>query len=309
MGGIHKTMNLSHRMEFAMIERLHLEILREVDRLGTLTKAAAALCLTQSALSHSIKKLETALNLKIWRKEGRHLHLTEAGKDMLVLAKRILPQLGHFETLMTEYALGQRGTLRIGMECHPCYQWMVKIVPPFLKQWPNVEIDVKQKFQFGGLGALYQHEIDLLITPDPLIKPGIDFHPVFDYELVLVVPKRHALARLSTVLPEQLVDEILMTYPVPRDRLDIFSQFFNLSKYSPKKHKTFETTDIMMQMVEAGRGITALPNWLVADYESKMAVKAVRIGKKGIQKKLYIGTRDADNDIAYIKSFKDLARK
>jgi LysR family transcriptional regulator, regulator for metE and metH len=292
-----------------MIERLHLEILKEVNRLGTLTKAADSLCLTQSALSHSIKKLEHAMKIKLWRKEGRHLHLTQAGSHLLALSKRVLPQLSHSEDIMKEYSSGHRGTLRIGMECHPCYQWLVKIVPTFLAQWPKVDIDVKQKFQFSGIGALIQHEIDLLITPDPIKKKGLHFHGVFDYELVLVVPSQHPLAKETFVEPHQLTDETLITYPVPQERLDVYSQFLNPAKMMPKKHKTFETTDIMVQMVAAERGITALPNWLVKDYKSELNISAIRFGKKGIQKQLFIGTRDEDNDIDYIKGFKKLASK
>lgn len=138
-----------------MIDRTHLAIVQQVDRLGTLTQAAEALFLTQSALSHAIKKLENQLGVKIWKKEGRTLRLTQAGYSILSLANRVLPQIEHTEQLMTQFSQGQRGTLRIGMECHPCYQWLLKVVSPYLNQWPHVDVDVKQKFQFGGMGALF----------------------------------------------------------------------------------------------------------------------------------------------------------
>src|SRR5256885_16649917 len=74
------------------------------------------------------------------------------------------------EERLRQFAQGERGALRIGMECHPCYQWLLKIVAPYLASWPDVDVDVKQKFQFGGIGALFGYEIDLLVTPDPLFK-------------------------------------------------------------------------------------------------------------------------------------------
>ena len=73
---------------------------------------------------------------------------------------------------MKQYAKGERGTLRIGMECHPCYQWLLKVVSPYLSRWPDVDVDVKQRFQFGGIGALFGYDIDVLVTPDPLNKPA-----------------------------------------------------------------------------------------------------------------------------------------
>ncbi|OIQ46641.1 MAG: LysR family transcriptional regulator, partial [Gammaproteobacteria bacterium MedPE] len=187
-----------------MIERTHLAIVQQVDQLGTLTQAANALFLTQSALSHAMKKLETQLGVKIWKKEGRTLRLTQAGQSILSLANRVLPQIEHTEQLMSQFSQGQRGTLRIGMECHPCYQWLLKVVSPYLNQWPNVDVDVKQEFQFGGMGALINYDIDALVTPDPLYKRGLVYTPVFDYELVLVVNKSHLLAGEKYIKPQQL---------------------------------------------------------------------------------------------------------
>lgn len=291
-----------------MIERIHLSILKEVENQGTLTKAAKELCLTQSALSHAIKKLEQQLNVKLWEKEGRRLRLTPGGRHLLTVAQRVLPQFEHAEQVMEGYAQGLRGSLRIGMECHPCYQWLLTIVSPFLKQWPDVDVDVKQAFQFGGIGALFNHDIDVLITPDPLLKPGLKFLPVFEYELVLVVPRSHSLASKSYVEAKDLRDEALITYPVPPERLDIFTQFLMPSNTSPKKHKTIETTDIMLQMVSAGRGITALPSWLVEQYQSSLDLAVVKLGKKGIHKNIHVGIRDNAESIEYIESFLTIAR-
>jgi LysR family transcriptional regulator for metE and metH len=291
-----------------MIERAHLAIVQEVDQQGSLTAAAEVLCLTQSALSHSMKKLEQQLGTAIWLREGRSLRLTQAGEYLLAVANRVLPQLDLAEEKLKQYAQGERGTLRIGMECHPCYQWLLKIVSPYLAAWPDVDVDVKQKFQFGGIGALFGYEIDMLVTPDPLDRPGLHFEPVFDYEQVLVVAKDHALATAPHVKPRQLMDETLITYPVATDRLDVYTQFLLPAGISPRRHKTIETTDIMLQMVESGRGVAALPRWLAEEYAARMNVVAVRLGPRGIAKKIFLGTREADGHTDYVEAFIELAR-
>jgi len=292
-----------------MIERTHLSIIKEVNRLGTLTEAANALFLTQSALSHAIKKLEAQLGIKVWLKEGRNLRLTQAGEHILSLANRALPQLEHTEHLIEQLAKGKRGSLRIGMECHPCYQWLLTVVSPYLEQWPDVDLDVKQRFQFGGLGALFSHDIDALVTPDPLFKKGLIYVPVFDYELVLVTHEEHPLANKEYIVPQDLSDEILITYPVEAERLDIFSKFLTPEQCSPHKHKVIETTDIMLQMVASKRGVSALPAWLVDQYSTTLPIKAVTLGKKGIAKQIFIGLREKDIEIKYIQSFIDIANQ
>ncbi|MFP2874211.1 LysR family transcriptional regulator [Acetobacter tropicalis] len=291
----------------SILERSHLTIIREVTREGSLTAAGMRLNLTQPALSHSIRKIEQQLGVKIWRREGRSLVLTQAGEWLLSLANRLLPQFELAENRLEQFANGERGTLRIGMECHPCYQWLLKVVSPYLDRWPKVDVDVRQKFQFGGIGALFSNEVDILVTPDPLYKPGLTFTPVFDYELVLAVGPEHPLREEKFVLPKQLADETLITYPVPSERLDIYTQFLQPAGIGPRQQKQIETTDIMLVMVTHGRGVAALPRWLVEEYATRFELYPVKLGKKGIAKQIFLGRRETDEEIQYLRDFIEFA--
>lgn len=291
----------------SVLERIHLAIIREVDREGSLTAAANRLNLTQSALSHSIAKLEKQIGIAVWHREGRSLRPTQAGEWLLAVANRLLPQLTHAEERLRQFAKGERGHLRIGMECHPCYQWLLKIVSPYLDRWPKVDVDVRQKVQFGGIGALFGYDIDMLVTPDPLFKPGLRFEPVFDYEQVLVVGPQHRLRDHAFVEAAQIAEETLITYPVPTDRLDIYTRFLMPAGVSPRQHKEIETTDIMLLMVSHGRGVAALPRWIVEEFGGKFGVSPVRLGPDGVDKQIFLGYREADADIDYLRAFVALA--
>jgi LysR family transcriptional regulator for metE and metH len=291
-----------------MLERSHLAIVREVERQGSMTAAATRLFLTQSALSHAIRKLERLLGTSIWEREGRSLRLTQAGEQLLDLSNRVLPQLEQTEQNLADFARGVRGSLHIGMECHPCYQWLLKLVAHYLPRWPQVDVDVKQKFRFGGIGALLDHEIDLLVTPDPESRPGLHFEPVFDYEQVLVVGRSHPLAKAEYVEASQLADEVLITYPVEIGRLDVYNLFLTPAGVNPSVHKTIESTDLMLQMVAAGRGVAALPRWLVEENAARVAVAPVRLGRLGVPKKIHLGLREADRGTGYVQAFIELAR-
>lgn len=291
-----------------MINRFHLEIIRNVQQCGSLSGAARELHVTQSALSHSIGKLEENLGTRIWHREGRKLRFTPAGQQLLALANRILPEMEHCEKKLVEVAEGKRGLLRIGMECHPCYRWLQTVISPFLQEWHSVDVDIMQQFQFDGLTALSSYDLDLLVTPDPEDTPRINFIPVFDYELVLVVPSDHALASHDYVKPRDLKTQTLFTYPVPRKRLDIYQYFLNPAYIQPAMQKPLESTEIMLQMVEAGRGVTALPRWLVKQFASGMPLKTLSLGKRGVFKKIWLGIHDDNMDVQYIKRFIEIAR-
>ena len=192
-----------------MLERSHLALIRAVVEHGTLTRAADALYLSQSALSHAARKLEEQVGTPLWVKEGRSLRLTQAGRFLHQLAQNLLPQFEHAENQLRHYASGG-------------YQWLLRVVKPYLAAWPRVDVDVKQQYQFKGVAALYAYEIDMLITPDPVFGERLVFTPVFDYEQVLVVASDHPLARQSAAYPADLEKETLITYPVPTERLDIY---------------------------------------------------------------------------------------
>jgi len=292
-----------------MLDRQHLAILREVDRMGSLTAAAERLNATQSALSHTIRKLEERYGVAMWEKDGRNLRLTEAGHYIVKLAQRVLPQMERAEDVLSDYRFGQRGSLRIGMECHPCHQWLMGVTKPYLVDWPDVDLELTTSFAFGGVAALTGYEIDILITPDPIEAPGIHYLPVFDYELVLAVPADHPLALKSHAEPADLLNETLFTYPVPPERLDVFTQFLVPANCRPRHHRNVETTEMMLQLVAAGRGVSAIPSWLVRREAAELGVRPVQIGETGIGKSIHLGLRSGDEAIDFIAGFLATSRQ
>lgn len=286
-----------------MIERTHLRIISSLARHGTLTRAAEELCLTQSALSHMMRKLEDLLGCTLWRREGRRLQLTDAGTALLRTAEQILPVLENTEHLLTEIGRGKRGTLRIGIECHPCYQWLLRAVEEYLTRWPDVDIDVTERFQFSGLQALLHRQIDMLVTPDPVIHAELAFDRVLEYELLLLTSDTHRLAGKGEIRPEDLADETLLTYPVARARLDVFTRFLSPERVEPREHRHIENTEVMLQFVAASRGITTLPDYIVDTYCGDMNVQAMRLGKTGLHNALYLVSRVEDGAVDYVQGF------
>ncbi|GFD88050.1 LysR family transcriptional regulator [Alteromonas sp. McT4-15] len=290
-----------------MIDRQHLRIVKAIETHGTVTQAATSLHLTQSALSHAMKKLEQTYQVTLWEKDGRRLRLTQAGQSVLGLAQRVLPQFEHAEAQLARFAQGKQGILRIGMECHPCFEWLLKVVAPFLKAFPDVDVDVMRAFSFGGLQALHGYDIDILLTPDPLQLDTITYTPIFDYEQVLVMHNTHPLAAQPYIKPQDLSQETLITYPVELSRLDIFTQFLTPANCTVKQHKTIETTEIILQMVAANRGVTALPKWLIDEHDDT-DVCYRSLGEKGIAKTLYLGHRKAEDALGFVDEFIDMSR-
>lgn len=290
-----------------MIEHSHLKILQSLNQHGTLTKAANALCLSQSALSHQIRYLEKKLDVTLWVKEGRLLRLTQAGELLLQVAQQVLPVLQQAEETLKAYGEGRQGVLRIGVECYPCTKWLNNVVGEFLQQLPEVEIDIVNKFQFTGLEGLLNHHIDVLVTPDLEKNEKIHYESIAEYDLVLLVSAKHQLANSTIIQAEQLSQETLLSFPIPLERMDVMTQFLSPKGVKPINIKEIESIDLMIQLVSLGRGVCVLPEWLAMHYCKKLKsdtpLKIIRLGKQGIHKKLYLAMHHNDQDIPYIKSF------
>ena len=292
-----------------MLERQHLEILDILRREGTLARVADELHLTQPTITHAIRKLEGELGVSLWRRRGRGVELTQAGDLLAHRSARILADLRRTESDLIGVATGRRGTLRIGVECHPCFHWLSGIVGEFLNRWPDVDVDVIRGYQFAGYDALLDHQIDVVVTPDPRHDDRLVSVEVLPYELLLAIGSGHKLATRRSIKPADLVGQTLYTYPVDPGRLDVFTEFLDPAGIAPRSVVAIETTEIMVQLVAAGRGVCTLPDWLLEENREADALTGIRIGAQGIKKALVVSYRREDAGIGYLEDFATTAER
>lgn len=191
----------------------------------------------------------------------------------------------------------------MAIECHSCFNWLMPTIDIYRNQWPNVELDFSSGFTFDPLTALVQEDVDLVITSDPQSIKGIQYIPLFRYEMHIALSREHQLNEKKYLEPNDLVDQTLITYPVERNRLDVFNQFLIPAQKEPKSVRTSELTLMMVQLVATGRGVCALPNWVLAEYVDKGLITVKSAGEKGVWPTLYAALRDADVDVVYVQDF------
>jgi LysR family transcriptional regulator, regulator for metE and metH len=291
-----------------MLEIRHLKTLVALRETGSLVEAAERLYLTQSALSHQLKELESRLGCELFMRKSRPLRFSEAGKRLLVLADDVLARISEAERDINKLLHGEAGRLFMAIECHSCFNWLMPTVEIFRNQWPAIELDFSGGFTFEPLPALAQGEIDLVITSDPLPIRGISFLPLFSYEMHIGLANDHPLAGKTFLQPQDLADQTLITYPVERSRLDIFKQFLNPAGVEPAAVRQSELTLMIVQLVATGRGVCALPNWVLAEYVDKELISVRSAGEQGIWPTLYAAVRDEQVKNVYVQDFVQLAR-
>lgn len=244
-----------------MLEIRHLETLCAIRDAGSLQEAAERLHVTQSALSHQLRDLEVRLKTPLLNRRTRPARLTTAGLRILALADEVLPRVKATERELQRLAAGRTGRLHLAIDCHSCFQWLMPALDAFRHDWPDVELDLSAAFSFAPLPALLRGDLDVVVTSDPQAIEAVEYLPLFRYELVLAVAAANPLAQYKYIEPYQLADQVLITYPVERQRLDVFTAFLDPAGVEPAALRKAELTPIIAQLVASQRGVAALPNW------------------------------------------------
>jgi LysR family transcriptional regulator for metE and metH len=253
-------------MSSTALEVRHLETLLALSECGSLSKAAARLFLTQSALSHQLKALESHYGAALVEKNVRPLRFTAIGNRLLALARVVLPQMAEAGRDVARLAQGHAGPLRVAVQCHNCFDWLMPAMDAYRTLWPEVELDIISGFVVDPLPLLEQGEAELAVIHDRHeAHPNIAFSPLFRYESVALMSPRHRLAAKPWLEAEDFAAETLITYPVPDEMLDVMKHCLTPSKVNPKR-RTAELTVAILQLVASGRGIAALPSWTVGNY-------------------------------------------
>lgn len=291
-----------------MLEIRHLETLTAIREGGSLQEAAERLHLTQSALSHQLRDLETRLGTPLLNRRTRPARLTTAGLRVLALADEVLPRMRATERELQRLAAGRTGRLHLAIDCHSCFQWLMPALDAFRAQWPDVALDLTAAFSFAPLPALVRGDLDLVITSDPQPLEAVEYLPLFKYELVLAVSESNPLAGNKFIMPDQLADQTLITYPVDKQRLDIFTAFLDPADVEPAAVRKAELTPIIAQLVASNRGVAALPNWALTEYMNQGWLRLCRLGPQGVWRTLYATVRGEDTDTSYIDEFLTLTR-
>lgn len=293
----------------SQVELRHLRTLVALRDAGSLVEAAERVYLTQSALSHQLKDLETRLGCALFIRKTRPVRFTTAGQRLLRLADDVLPLVHGAEQDLTRLAGGEAGRIFMAIECHSCFEWLLPAIDRYREAWTDVELDIASGFHFAPLPALTRGDLDLVITADPIDDPGLAYLPLFSYEAQLAVAREHPLADREWVEPEDLAGETLICYPVDRDRLDIFKKFLDPAGVEPQRIRNAELTTMMVQLVASGRGVVCLPNWALHEYLERDYVLARSLGEEGIWPTLYAAVRRDQQAAPFIQGFVEVAKQ
>lgn len=290
------------------IELRHLRSLRAIHQSGGLGRAAEMLNMTQSALSHQVAGLEAQVGMELFVRRSKPMTLSAAGIRMLRTAERVLPEITALEEEFLALQSGKTGRLHIAIQCHACFDWLFPVLELFRHSWPEVDVDIRAGLAFDSFPALLREEVDLVISSNPEPLAGLTFNPLFDYHPVFVGSAQNPLAAKAVIEAEDFRDQTLITYPVGRDKLDVFTELLTPARIEPRAQRPVELTAVILMLVGSNRGVAVLPDWVLREVKSNADYITRPLGPHQVTKRLYGATRDEDAARPYIAHFVRLAR-
>lgn len=290
------------------IELRHLRSLRAIHQAGGLARAAEILNMTQSALSHQIAGLEDQAGMELFVRRSKPMRLSAAGQRMLRAAERILPEVTALEEEFRALRSGKTGRLHIAIQCHACFDWLFPVLELFRHAWPEVDVDIRAGLAFEPFPALAREEVDLVISSNPEPLPGVVAQPLFDYAPTFVASAQNPLAAKAMIEAEDLRDQTLITYPVGRDKLDVFTDLLTPARVEPAAHRHVELTAVILMLIGSNRGVGVLPDWVIRDLKGNPDYVTRPLAPGNVTRRLYACLREDDAARPHMAHFVRLGR-
>ena len=270
------------------LEIRHLRLVTSIVDEGGLGRAAQRLNLTQSALSHQLKQIETSLGTPLFVRAKKRLVLTASGEELVLRARQIVADVGALEEDLRRRATGWRGTLRIAMECYTLYEWLPPVLQRFQRRHRNVDVQIAAEATTNVKDALLRGELDLAIVQSHAMTPSLALHPLFRDEVLLVVPGDHKLASKRHVVASDLASERLLLFNPPETSW-VYQHLFARGG-RPREVTVMKLTEAMLSMVRGGFGVMTAARWAVASELRSGKLAGVRIGADGYFREWFAAT-------------------
>lgn len=296
-------------MSMTALDIRHLRLLSELQATGSATAAAARLGVTQSAVSHQLRELNTRFNSPVCFRVGKRLMLTAVGNRLVRAAETILPELDRAAEDVLRLRDGHTGILRVCAQCHTGYHWLPPLLRTFQTRYPEVDLEIAVQHTNHPVEALLDGSLDLALVTDDIDDRRFRIRPLLTDEHAAIVAPDHPWATQRFVTPEQLGQATLLLYSSsPGDSFTV-RKILRPAGVRPVRVRFVQLTEAILEMVKAGLGVSVMPTWAIRSALDKGEVRALRITRSGVRRQWSAVTLTDAQEPAYLEDFLKLMRK
>jgi DNA-binding transcriptional LysR family regulator len=249
---------------------------------GSFTETAKALNLTQSAISHSVKNLETDLRCQLVTRTGRKINITEDGEELYKEAQNILNQMQGARLRIQDRANWGRGRLRIGASTTACQHILPNVLREFNECFPDCILTITPADTPDLVEMTRHHEIDLalIVTPDGLTD--VEIRPLFSDELILVASPLHHFVQISSLRMSKIAQERLVLYNKGSQTFNQIEHFYRQNKLVLENYIELSSMEAIKELVKINYGISFMASWIVENEINAGSLVHISTGREKI---------------------------
>jgi LysR family transcriptional regulator for metE and metH len=272
------------------LDSRHLQLVAEVARTESVTRAADRLNVSQSAVSHQLRELEDRLGIALFVRAGRRMLPTPAGQLLVDAAGQVLGTIVEAERRVLQVARNVAGELRVSAHCYTGYHWLPAVVSGLRRRYPAFEVRISPEFTLDPVAALLDARLDVAIMNHTSRDRRLRHHELFDDEHVAVVPPGHPWAGRAYLPLAELVTEQLYLYSRSIDDSFLVQAVLRPAGLALSRVTYLQLTEGILEMVKAGMGVSVLPRWSIVNAIASGEVAPVRITAPGVFRKWFAVT-------------------
>lgn len=270
------------------MEIKHLRLIKAVVDFGSLSKAKDHLHLTQSALSHQLKEVESQTGVALFERCSKKLILTPAGNATYDTAVHVLKQMEYLSIALDNFRKGEKGCIRVSTSCFTNFTWLPELIKLFDAIHPNIEIRIMPILNDDAIKALYNSELDLVISNKPENLHQLDYIEIKQDEMYALVAPGHSWVKKKYVTAADFKSENLVIFSKPMNTVHLYNKVLKPAHVEPLKVFEVPMTETMIDMVSVGMGVCVIPHWVSRPYIDLGRVIPVKVTSKGLMRSLGI---------------------
>ncbi len=239
-----------------MINLNQLRVFYQAAKNRNFTKAAESLFITQPAVTIQVKHLENHCNLKLFKKKGRQVYLTDEGKTLYEYVRKLFEYEKEIEDAIEDMRELKRGILRLGTTKAYARYFMPFLITSFHEAYPHVKIHLDEGSSLDMIHSLLDLKNEVAVIAKAEDHPDVSFIPFSHEELVLIVAPEHRLTRKERVSLEDLADEPIIMKETGSGTRKLVNELFVQNNCAPNVLMETSNTEFIKQLVQRGDGLS-----------------------------------------------------
>ena len=267
-----------------------LHIFYTVSERGSFSAAAQALHMTQPAVTMQIQALEEYFGTKLFHRSTKKIELTEAGKVLMVYAKRSIELVKETDLAMSRFTHMLQGRLLLGASLTVGEYILPRLLGPFNREYPNIAIQMKVMNTAQILEEMLKHQLTFGLIEAQVAHPDVHTEPVLSDELKLIVPSGHPLADQAPVTMEEVLRYPFILREQGSGTRQVMEEELSRKGINAADMKIvmeLGSTGAVKSAVEAGLGITFLSQTSVKHELALGVLKLVPIEGVRFERQFY----------------------